>query len=54
MYMGRKKVNPDWFKSALREWLDLGFDTKEKAKGKKERAQIKKWACDGKLYEFCK
>ena len=50
---GQGKVNPDWFKSALKEWLDLGFDTKEKAKGKKEREEIKKWARDGKLYDFC-
>ena len=51
---GQSKVNPDWFKPALKEWLDLGFDTKEKAKGKKERAEIQKWARDGNLYSFCK
>ena len=51
---GQGKVNSDWFKSVLKKWLDLGFDTKEKAKGKKERVQIKKWACDGNMYSFCK
>ena len=51
---GQGKVNPDWFKSVLKEWLDLRFNTKEKAKGKKERVEIKKWACEGNLYDFCK
>ena len=51
---GQGKIDPDWFKPALKEWLDLGFDTKEKAKEKKERVQIKKWACDGNLEKFCK
>ena len=38
---GQGKVNPDWFKSALKEWLDLGFDTKEKAKEKRRELKYR-------------
>ena len=36
---GQGKISPDWFKSVLKEWLDLGFDTKEKAKERKRESR---------------